>query len=116
MGTGWDGAGRAAIPGEQAFTAGDNAALAASATFTPKCAKLLKPFRAKDVPLSATGSRDVNQLVKALGCQCEATNACRDLIARYEACHSEVIGGGAMDGRLHCTPELKELLACVSKP
>ena len=76
----------------------------------------LSTLRAKGVPLSATGSRDVNQLVKALNCHCEAANACRDLVARYEACHSAVVGGGAMDGRLHCALELKELLACVSKP
>ena len=47
MGGGWLGPGRAPVGGEEEFAAADHARL--DAAIEPKCTKLLKPIRGKDV-------------------------------------------------------------------
>ena len=81
-----------------------------------KCAKLTKPLRGKIIAWNSTGSRENNELIKLLKCQCKnAQPQCTDVLKFYEQCHGGVMGGGVhtATGRKHCGEELMALFACT---
>ena len=76
-----------------------------------KCAKYAKALGVKAIDTAATGSRENNELVKLLVCEC-GKDRCKDAVARHAACHGAVMGVGAFDGRRDCGAELLALHAC----
>jgi len=85
-----------------------------AASINPKCRKLLKPLRGKEVDLAATCSRDTNGLLKALQCDSKATKTCADTLAAYMQCHGSIMGTGSFQGQMHCGLEMAKLLGCLS--
>ena len=78
-----------------------------------KCERYAKALGVKEIDLAATGTRENNELVKLLLCECGKT-LCQDAVARHAICHSNVMSVGVYEGRKECGAELGALHACVA--